>query len=67
MSVEKGWQNSSEVNRVIFNPEKIDVNRLEVILRESGTYIRTVPQQDNPRKASDTRDNVPGTIRGGEK
>ena len=55
MNVEKDWLNRSEINRVMFNPEQINVNRIEEILKESGTYIRTIPQRDGSQEGIDTR------------
>ena len=42
LSVEKGWQGRSEINRVVYDPEKITVEQLETLLKKSGTYVRTV-------------------------
>ena len=55
VNVEKGWLNMSEINRVVFNPAKTNVNRIEETLKESGTYIRTIPQRDGPPVDSDSR------------
>lgn len=38
----------SEINRVVYNPMETNVNRIEDILIESGTYIRTIPQREDP-------------------
>ena len=48
LSVKRGWRGSSEINRVIFDPEKTDVGKMEKLLKKSGTYIRTVrdPEKD---------------------
>lgn len=45
----------SEINRVVFDPAKTNVDRIEEILKESGTYIRTTPQRGNSPKDKDTR------------
>lgn len=45
----------SEINRVVFDPAKTNVDRMEELLKESGTYIRTTPQRDNQQKDKDTR------------
>jgi len=42
LKVEKGWLGFSEVNRVVYDPEKINPEQMEQRLQESGTYIRTV-------------------------
>ena len=47
----------SEINRVVFDPAKTNVDHMEELLKESGTYIRTTPQRDNPQKDKDTRQN----------
>ena len=48
LSVERGWRGSSEINQVVFDPEKIDVGKMEKLLKKSGTYIITVedPEKD---------------------
>jgi hypothetical protein len=38
----------SEINRVVYNPMETNVNRIEEILKKSGTYIRTIPQREDP-------------------
>jgi hypothetical protein len=48
LSVGRGWLGWSEVNPVVYQPEKTSVERMEEWLREAGTYIRTV--QDPVRK-----------------
>ena len=40
--MEKGWYRFNEVNRVVFDPERVSVGEMEEWLREAGTYIRTV-------------------------
>jgi len=35
-----------EVNRVVYDPSKITLIELEKILKQSGTYVRTVPNPD---------------------
>jgi hypothetical protein len=42
VSVKKGWQNSKEVNHVIYDPEKVSVQKIESWLKESGNYRGTV-------------------------
>ena len=44
LSVERGWRGSSEINRVIYDPEKTDVQKIEKQLKRSGTYIKTVKE-----------------------
>ena len=46
-SVERGWRGSSEINRVVYDPEKINLEHMEKLLKKSGTYIRTVEEEDN--------------------
>ncbi|MBE0582607.1 MAG: hypothetical protein IH612_02460 [Desulfofustis sp.] len=43
ISVTSGWRGFREVNRVQFDPDLTGVERLEAKLKESGTYIETVP------------------------
>ena len=44
LSVERGWSGSSEINCVIYDPAKIDLERMEKLLKKSGTYISTVEE-----------------------
>ena len=46
ISVEKGWHGSNEINRVFFDPEKIDVQQIEKLLKKSGTYLRTLQRDE---------------------
>ena len=39
LSVEKGWHDGKEVNRVVFNPQKVSVPAMEAWLKSAGTYI----------------------------
>jgi len=39
LSVQKGWQDGKEVNRVVFDPQKVSVPSLEGWLKSAGTYI----------------------------
>ncbi|WP_291316885.1 hypothetical protein [Desulfuromonas sp.] len=41
--MQKGWRGASEVNRVVYDPRQVTVEQMEDWLRQSGTYIRTVP------------------------
>jgi len=44
--VERGWLDSSEINRVIYDPEKISLQKIEKFLKKSGTYIRTAEEPE---------------------
>ena len=44
LSVERGWRGFSEINRVTYDPGKTDVQKIEALLKRSGTYIRTVEE-----------------------
>ena len=50
LSVERGWRGSSEINRVVYDPEKIDLEHMEKLLKKSRTYIRTVEEPDSNEK-----------------
>jgi len=41
VSVQKGWQEGREVNRVTFDPKLVSVDAMETWLRRAGTYIDT--------------------------
>jgi len=41
--VDKGMRNYGEINTVVFDPEKIQMNEMEEALKNAQTYIRTVP------------------------
>lgn len=45
MAVETGWQGLSEVNRVVFDPQKVTVQQMVEWLKKAGTYIRTLEQE----------------------
>jgi hypothetical protein len=47
LSVERGWRGSSEINRVVYDPEKIDLENIKKLLKKSGTYIRTVEEDED--------------------
>ena len=47
LSVEKGWRGNSEINRVVYDPEKITVEQMETLLKKSGTYVKTVDAPAN--------------------
>lgn len=42
ISVEPGWSGPREVDRVIYDPEKISVEQMEDLLRQAGTYRQTL-------------------------
>lgn len=42
-----GWLGTSEMKRVRFDPEKVTVQEMESWLKQAGTYIRTVPIENN--------------------
>jgi len=44
--VEKGWLGSSEINKVLYDPEKISLQKIEKLLKKTGTYIRTVKEPE---------------------
>jgi len=48
ISVEPGWHRANEVDRVVYDPEKISRQQLETWLEESGTYIRTLETSTQP-------------------
>ena len=43
VKVEKGWRMGSEINTVVFDPGKINIETMEKTLKQTGTYIDTVP------------------------
>jgi len=40
--VEKGWLNHEEINRVVYDPEVVDIGMMVKWLKAAGTYQRTV-------------------------
>ena len=42
LSVDPGWSDAREVDRVIFNPQLVSVNQLENWLKEADTYLSTL-------------------------
>ena len=47
ISVEPGWRDFREVDRVVYDPDKISVEQMEDILRKADTYVGTVEVVDN--------------------
>lgn len=43
IAVSNGWQDGQEVNRVIYDPERVGRNVIEDRLWQSGTCIETLP------------------------
>jgi hypothetical protein len=39
LSVQKGWRDGEEVNRVVFDPQKVSVPSMETWLKSAGTFI----------------------------
>jgi len=46
ISVKKGWRGLKEVNRVVYDPEKISIGQMEKLLRSAGTYIKTIEEPE---------------------
>jgi hypothetical protein len=44
--VERGWLGSSEINTVVYDPEKIELEQIEKLLKRSGTYINTIKDSE---------------------
>jgi len=42
IAVRKGWEDFNEVDRVLFDPEVISVPEMEKLLKEAGTYRKTI-------------------------
>jgi len=54
--VEKGWQERNEVNRVVYDPNRVSVEEMEGLLRKAGTYIRTLTEE-KPESGRDGKRN----------
>jgi len=39
LSIQKGWHNGQEVNRVVFDPQMVSVPSMEAWLKSAGTFI----------------------------
>ena len=39
LSVQKGWHDGKEVNKVVFDPQKVSVPSMEAWLKSAGTFI----------------------------
>jgi len=44
--VKRGWRGSNEINTVLYDPEKTTVEKMEELLKKSGTYIKTLQKSD---------------------
>jgi hypothetical protein len=51
INVEKGWRGFSEIDRVTYDSEQINVKQMENLLKRAGTYIRTVPPRSTPEES----------------
>lgn len=45
LEVTKGWRGAAEINRVVYDHQRVDRTQLEAWLKESGTYKQTLPEQ----------------------
>lgn len=43
LRVTKGWRGRSEINSVVYDPQKTTLRQLEDKLKEAGTHLKTVP------------------------
>jgi hypothetical protein len=48
LSVEKGWRNGREANRVVYDPSSTTVRDMEDRLKAAGTYRETL-REAHPR------------------
>ena len=48
--MERGWRGSSESNRVVYDPEKTDVQKMEKLLKKSITYVKAVAELEKDKK-----------------
>ena len=46
LSVSKGWRNAKEINRVVFDPQIVSVQKIEEWLKKAGTYRQTIDKPD---------------------
>ncbi|MBU3936680.1 MAG: hypothetical protein KKD53_04040 [Proteobacteria bacterium] len=50
ISVQKGWKEGREINRVTFDPQLVSVQSMEKWLQEAGTYLGTEPELNLSRE-----------------
>lgn len=55
ISVEPGWRNFREVDRVVYDPAIISVGQMEQLLRQADTYVSTVEVQEPATGAGEQR------------
>lgn len=53
--MDKGWYRFNEVDRVVFDPDRVSVEQMEKWLREAGTYLRTVTEKERERNQEERR------------
>ncbi len=63
MDVSSGWRGFSEVNRVLYDPEEVTVEQMEGWLKESGTYVRTIPSENADRGSGNKQHTTAGEMR----
>lgn len=42
LEVERGWHGLREVDRVLYDPRRVDVSQMEQWLKEADTYVSTI-------------------------
>lgn len=55
LTVERGWSGSREIDRVVYNPEKVSIVQLEGWLKDSGTYVSTLEPSINTEPVKEVR------------
>ena len=45
--MQKGWHAGKEVNRVVFDPQRVSVPSMEAWLKSAGTYIGSDKEMKN--------------------
>ena len=60
LSVERGWHNFREVDRVVYDPAKVTVAQMEQWLKEANTYVETVPESSASEPPKENKDEGKG-------
>lgn len=55
ISVQKAWSGGREVDRVVFDPQKVSVPAMEGWLKDAGTYVGTEHKTDRKQGMENMR------------
>lgn len=55
LDIERGWHGLREVDRVLYDPRRVDLPQMEQWLKEAGTYVRTIRDASQAKEKENER------------